>query len=451
MKLPQEYIDRMKELLKDEFEAFYKSYESDKLQGLRINTLKISVEDFLKISPFKLIEIPWCENGFYYEEGERPAKHPYYHAGLYYIQEPSAMAPVEILDVKSGNKVLDLCAAPGGKSIQICTKLKNEGVLVTNDINMNRVKAILKNVELFGIRNAIVTNETPKNLTRVFSNYFNRVLVDAPCSGEGMFRKDPSMIKNWKDDWTDTFAAIQREIMDCIGETLGSKGKMVYSTCTFAPEENEQMIHEFLNKNDEFNTIDALKNNGFSSGKPEWANNDQRVEACVRLWPHRLQGEGHFFALMEKGHTSEEKIVLNKEPEHIPLEDFHKFVGENLNISLEGRFRTYKENLYLVPKEVPSLKGLKVVRTGWLLGTYKKKRFEPSQALAMGITYKDAKRVVNFKGTDVEAIKYLKGETVNVSGEKGWTLVCVDHFPLGWAKQMGTALKNYYPASWRLL
>jgi len=330
MKLPQKYVDRMKALLKDEFEAFCESYECDKLQGLRINTLKISVEDFLKISPFKLIKVPWCENGFYYEEGERPAKHPYYHAGLYYIQEPSAMAPVEMLDVESGNKVLDLCAAPGGKSIQICTKLQNQGVLVTNDINMNRVKAILKNVELFGIRNAIVTNEMPKNLTKVFSNYFNRVLVDAPCSGEGMFRKDPSMIKNWKDDWTDTFAAIQREIMDCIGDTLGAKGKIVYSTCTFAPEENEQMIHEFLDKNNEFNTIDVPKNNGFASGKAEWANNDPRVEACVRLWPHKINGEGHFFALMEKDDTSEDKIILDEEPEHIPLDDFYKFVAVHI-------------------------------------------------------------------------------------------------------------------------
>ncbi|TCO75172.1 RsmF rRNA methyltransferase first C-terminal domain-containing protein [Marinisporobacter balticus] len=452
MYLPRKFLDKMKILLGDEFESFFKSYDQPKFQGLRVNTLKISVENFKKISPFNLKPIPWCKNGFYFEEGQRPAKDPYYHAGLYYIQEPSAMSAAEILDAKPFDKVLDLCAAPGGKSVQIAAGLKGEGILVTNDINMNRVKALIKNMELFGVKNAIVTNENPKKIQSYFQNYFDEILVDAPCSGEGMFRKDPSMVKSWEKNDESTYVPIQKEIMGCVDAMLKMGGKLIYSTCTFSPEENEKIIKEFIEHHPRFDLINIPKNNSFSKGMPTWVDGKESLTYCARLWPHKIEGEGHFLAYMQKdlkgyiNHPDFEKRSNLK-----PSDAFHNFVDENLNISLEGEFETYNNNLYLVPKGLPKLKGLKVLRSGWFLGTDKKNRFEPSQALAMGLNFKDVKRVLNFHRDDIEVYKYLKGETLNIGGEKGWTLVCVDHFPLGWAKQTGSMIKNYYPPAWRWL
>lgn len=449
MYLPEKFSNKMKQLLGDEFQPFLKSYENEKFQGLRVNTLKISIEEFKKISPFKLTPIPWCEDGFYFEEGERPAKHPYYHAGLYYIQEPSAMAPVEILNPTSHDQVLDLCAAPGGKSVQIAAKLKGEGVLITNDINMSRVKALIKNMELFGVRNAIVTNETPERIKKYFQNYFDKILVDAPCSGEGMFRKDPAMVKSWKKNDESYYAPIQKQILENTEGMLKNGGRLLYSTCTFSPEENEATIKNFLEDHEKFHIEDIPKNHGLSKGRQEWVHGEKELEGCARLWPHKLDGEGHFLALLGKDLGENISFEEEKKSKIKPSKEFYEFVKENLNIKIEGQFEIYSDNLYLVPKGLPQLKGLKVLRSGWLLGTFKKNRFEPSHAFAMGITFRDAKRIVNFNKEDMEVIKYLKGETLNIGGEKGWTLICVDHFPLGWAKQTGNMLKNYYPAAWR--
>ncbi|QZY53656.1 RsmF rRNA methyltransferase first C-terminal domain-containing protein [Crassaminicella profunda] len=450
MYLPEKFSNKMKQLLGNEFEAFLKSYEDEKFQGLRVNTLKISIEDFKKISPFKLRPIPWCKDGFYFEEGERPAKHPYYHAGLYYIQEPSAMAPVEILNPTPKDKVLDLCAAPGGKSVQISAKLRGQGLLITNDINMNRVKALIKNMELFGIKNAIVTNETPEKMKNYFKDYFHKILVDAPCSGEGMFRKDASMVKSWEKHDETYYAPIQQQILENIEGMLKKGGRLFYSTCTFSPEENEATIKNFIENHENFHIVEIPKNNGLSKGRHEWVHGEKDLEGCARLWPHKLEGEGHFLALLEKDSEGENISFDDEKKSKIkPSKEFYEFMKENLNIEIEGKFEVYSNNLYLVPKGLPELKGLKVLRSGWFLGTFKKNRFEPSHALAMGLTFKDAKRIMNFHREDMEVKKYLKGETLNIGGEKGWTLVCVDHFPLGWAKQTGNMLKNCYPSAWR--
>ncbi|QXM05606.1 RsmF rRNA methyltransferase first C-terminal domain-containing protein [Crassaminicella indica] len=450
MYLPEKFIHKMQMLLGSEFQLFLDSYDDERFQGLRVNTLKISVEDFKKISPFKLRQIPWCKNGFYFEEGQRPAKHPYYHAGLYYIQEPSAMAPVEILNPTPKDYVLDLCAAPGGKSVQIATKLMGEGVLVTNDINMNRVKALIKNIELFGVKNAVVTNERPEKIRKYFLSYFDKILVDAPCSGEGMFRKDSSMVKSWEKHDETYYAPIQKQILGNTDDMLKEGGRLLYSTCTFSPEENECIIKNFIDNHENFRIVDIPKNNGLSKGMPKWANGEENLERCARLWPHKIEGEGHFLALLEKDLEEKDNVVNFEKNSEVKLhKEFCEFVKENLNILLEGKFEIYSNNLYLAPKGLPILKGLKILRTGWFLGTFKKNRFEPSHALAMGLTFKDAKRTVNFHRDDPNVIKYLKGETLNISGEKGWTLICVDGFPLGWAKQTGNMLKNYYPPAWR--
>lgn len=303
VQLPSIFAERMKSLLGDEFEQFMKSYEQSPHAGLRVNTLKISLEQFKEIAPFDMRPIPWCGTGFYVPHGVKPGLHPYYHAGLYYIQEPSAMAPVELLNVKPGERVLDLCAAPGGKTTQIAAKLQGKGVLVTNDIHAERTKALAKNVELYGVRNAVVLNESPERIASAFPHYFDKVLIDAPCSGEGMFRKDEDMVKSWENHSVEKCVLMQRDILETAAKLLAPGGTIVYSTCTFAPEENEAMIAEFLNINPDFVVNDIPESAGFAPGRPEWVRQmlpetAQKTESVLdqtrgtaRLWPHLLEGK----------------------------------------------------------------------------------------------------------------------------------------------------------------
>ncbi|MEW9698546.1 RsmB/NOP family class I SAM-dependent RNA methyltransferase [Paenibacillus sp. SI8] len=309
-KLPAAFTEKMSDLLgSDEFQLFMDSYDQPRVFGLRVNTAKIGVSEFVEKSPFAVSPVSWASEGFYYEEGERPGKHPYYHAGLYYIQEPSAMAPVELLQVQPGERVLDLCAAPGGKSTQIAAKLQGEGVLVVNDNHSDRVKALVKNLELFGVRNAVVLNEKPERMLNVFQNYFHKILIDAPCSGEGMFRKEEDMMSQWQRHSVTECSIMQRELLGQAAQMLAPGGLMVYSTCTFSPEENEAQIAEFLDKHPAFEVVTI---EGFEPGRPAWvrapwcaeaAYSDRALSAVggtARLWPHRLKGEGHFAALLRK-------------------------------------------------------------------------------------------------------------------------------------------------------
>lgn len=270
MNIPEAFAARMKSLLsEEEYRAFIASYMEPRRQGLRVNRLKLSPDTLLARVDWPLSPVPWTEDGFYYPENLRPAKHPYYHAGLYYIQEPSAMSPASVLDVHPGERVLDLCAAPGGKTTQLAASLQGEGILVTNDNNPNRVKALVKNVELYGIRNAVVTNETPDKLAVVFPEYFDKILVDAPCSGEGMFRKEPDMMKSWSETAIEACCGMQRSILMDAARMLRPGGRLLYSTCTFAPEENEQMIAEFLDRHPDFSVVPVYMHEGWEKGRPD--------------------------------------------------------------------------------------------------------------------------------------------------------------------------------------
>lgn len=305
MKLPPEFSYKMKLLLKPtEFEEFIKSYEHPRYYGLRVNTVEISVEDFLKITPFKLEPIPWTADGFYYPEGENPGRHPYYYAGLYYIQEPSAMLPGAVMAARPGEYVLDLCAAPGGKTVQMAAGMKGEGLLVANDINSDRVKALVKNIELCGIRNAVVTNETPDRLAARWPGFFDRILVDAPCSGEGMFRKDEEAARSWGSFKCDRCAGMQWDILQHVDRLLKPGGYLVYSTCTFSPEEDEQMICRFMDEFHGYEIIDIPKTGGIEDGRPEWCGGKTALTRAARLWPHKLKGEGHFVAMLRKAGTA---------------------------------------------------------------------------------------------------------------------------------------------------
>lgn len=455
MKLPPEFLKKMEALLgRNEYEEFLETYGRPRHYGLRVNTLKVSVERFLEVSPFELERIPWTTDGFYYPGDESPGRHPYYHAGLYYIQEPSAMLPGQILAALPGERVLDLCAAPGGKTVQLAAAMKGRGLLVANDVNADRVRALVKNIELCGVRNAIVLNEAPERLAARFEGWFDRILVDAPCSGEGMFRKDEDAARSWESFKCEVCSGMQRSILESAGRLLKPGGTLVYSTCTFSPEEDEAMVSHFLNNHGDYQIADIEKTAGMEGGRPEWSDGNPKLAGTVRLWPHRVRGEGHFAAMLTKGGTPQEEAAGKTDPgdKHacgILPEAYLHFVEQNLN-SLPGGFYFQRgKNLYLLPEAPPNLDGLKVSKFGWFIGELEGERFAPSHSLAAALKKEDFRMTADFAPDSRELQSYLKGETLLVEGEKGLTGICVGGYTLGWAKQTGDMLKNLYPKGWR--
>jgi NOL1/NOP2/sun family putative RNA methylase len=444
----------MKVLLgEEEYQEYLKSFEQKNVRGLRVNTLKISPEEFEKISPFSLKKIPWTENGYYYEDDVQPAKHPYYYAGLYYIQEPSAMTPAQLLPVEAGDCVLDVCAAPGGKSTELAAKLKGKGVLVSNDISNSRAKALLKNIELMGVKNAYVVSEIPEKLVAKFAGYFDKILIDAPCSGEGMFRKEPSMVKSWEEHGVEFFEKLQKGIIDSAVKMLKPGGKILYSTCTFSPEEDEGSMKYLLSKNEDF-TIERPQKvwHEFAPGHPEWVDGPEELKDCIRLWPHKLQGEGHFISLLSKqGEEGRKANFLGKKKFVMPEEAAEFFSHVTMELPLENCVQV-KEKLFCLPDADIDMKGYRVLRSGLYLGDLKKNRFEPSQSLAMALKIEEYDQTVNFSSDDINVRKYLKGETLEFSDNDatGLFLICVDGFPLGWAKANKGKLKNKYHSGWRM-
>lgn len=464
--LPYDFTDRMKQMLKDEYEEFLTSYDLPKYQSLRMNPLKAEKNTFLEQVPFSLEQIPWAENGFYYTSEDTPGKHPYHDAGVYYIQEPSAMAPVQYLEAAPGEKILDLCAAPGGKSTQIAAGMKGEGLLICNEIHPARAKILSENIERMGIVNALVTNETPQHLSEIFESYFDRILVDAPCSGEGMFRKNEDACSEWSLENVELCAARQDEILDCAASMLRAGGRLVYSTCTFAPAENEGSICRFLERHPEFRIAAVPLYEGMSYGKSEWcieaagktaADEAMKaaIEKTIRLWPHRLRGEGHYLAVLEKqgsvleGYEGYCRTGLEKGISEKECKEYFAFAKENLKTNLTGNLLKFGEQLYLMPDKMPGLKGMKVLRAGLHLGTIKKNRFEPSHALALALRAEEASHVWNLASDGFEVKAYLNGQTLNVDGEKGWYLITADGYSIGWGKLSGSIMKNHYPKGLR--
>ena len=503
--LPEEFEIKMKKLLGAGYEEFLASYNHPRNFGLRVNVDKISPKEFEKIAPFHLTKIPWTENGYYYEEQDMPARHPFYYAGMYYLQEPSAMTPASRLVSQPGDKVLDLCAAPGGKATELGARLHGKGVLVANDISASRAKALLKNIEVFGIRNSFVVNEVPAKLAENFPEFFDKILVDAPCSGEGMFRKDPAVAKVWDGNKPFECAKQQKEIITRAAQMLAPGGDMLYSTCTFSPEENEQVIQFLLDSRDDMEIREIQPYEGFAPGRPEVAYEGWDGECtdpvrrkmgtpdlkkCVRIWPHKMAGEGHFLALLHKKAPGEEvakeqncEKVLASTAEHSAISDI-KGIGKPetkalteffADVSMEMNWKQVevrKGQVYLVPEALGTRKGLVFLRNGLYLGEIRKDRFEPSQSFAMALKKEEYTAVVDLDYSDVRVEKYLRGETLEVDDivehnlqeaekmsdtksmkkrlEKGWQLVCVNGYPLGWGKLVNGTLKNKYHAGWRM-
>lgn len=453
--LPEAFQIRMKQTLGAEYDTFLKSYETGRYQGLRVNELKISREAFEKLQEgtFHLEPVPWCSNGFYYPEEERPGRHVWHEAGAYYIQEPSAMSAAELLQASPGEKILDLCAAPGGKSSQIASAMKGEGILVVNEIHPARARILSQNMERMGVRNILVLNETPEHLARHFAGFFDRILCDAPCSGEGMFRKDEEAVRQWSPEHVAMCAERQLSILLEAEKMLKPSGRLVYSTCTFAEEENEGVIARFQEACPWMEADQSVNCPHFMPGK---------LPGTWRLWPHHLHGEGHGVAVLKKagwGSSLEEEAYSAKkdrfaEEKTVPweeqkkLKEFHIWEKETLSSPLRGNYLFFGQQLYRVPEFCPPLKGLKVLRPGLQMGEQKGKVFKPAHAFAMALHPDEVRQVI--RGSHDEIIRYLRGETLNCGKEKGWVLVCVDGLSAGWGKAGNQMMKNHYPKGLRI-
>lgn len=432
--LPKAFKESMKELLKDEYDEFEKTYDEDKNVGLRHNPLKASREHFLCTVPFSLEPVSFAKEGFYYDLNERPGKHFLHEAGAYYIQEPSAMSAVEILDPCPGDKILDLCAAPGGKSTQIAGRLMGSGLLVSNEIVRERAKILSSNIERMGVSNALVISESPDALPAHFPSFFDKILVDAPCSGEGMFKKEEHALSEWSPENVMMCHNRQLMILNEASKMLKSGGVLTYSTCTFNSIENEGTVSDFL------------------SSHPEFA-----LEKTERFWPHLVRGEGHFVARFKKaGEAFDHKEVTLDRSSNNLKKEIAAFLTDEIGISKDcvdslltnRKIETFGENIYLLPEGISSLKGLKVERPGLHLAMSKKNRFEPAHALALSLDMKDVGRFIEI--SDAEAEKYISGETLPCDPDlRGWVLVTARGFSLGFGKASSGMIKNHYPKGLR--
>jgi NOL1/NOP2/sun family putative RNA methylase len=427
--LPEAFLERMKEQLGEEYQAFLDSLERPRAVALRYNPLKGDAPAM----DFAGDHVPWEPMGCYYDPEARPGLHPYHEAGVYYLQEASAMAPVALLDPQPGERVLDLCAAPGGKTTQIAGRMRGEGFLLCNEINPKRAKILSRNIERMGVANALVTNEHPERLADRFPGFFDRVLVDAPCSGEGMFRKEEAAVTDWSQETVEMCARRQAEILHSAAAMVCPGGRLVYSTCTFAPEEDEGAVVAFLEAHPEFEPeiLEApwfvpVENGGH------------------RLWPHKLLGEGHFAAVLRKN-GGEEGDIVPCPGEKLPKE-WVSFAKE-LKIDLPaGKAVSFGQNLFWAPEDLPDMKRLKVMRPGLELGEVKKGRFEPAHALALWLN--TCANTVSFDAEGPEIREYMHGNVLSGT-VKGWCLIKAGNYSLGWAKGDGNQLKNHYPKGLR--
>lgn len=482
MKLPEAFTSRMHTFFEEkgrlsEEADFFASYEKDPVHGIRWNRLKITPETYdvyMKKMDLPSESVAWCDGGFYTPDISL-GKDPYYHSGAYYIQEPSAMLPASVLGTRPGEFVLDMCAAPGGKATRIAEDLKGQGLLVANEINAERSRALLRNLERCGAGNVVILNEDPKNMVKTFRSFFDRIIIDAPCSGEGMFRRDPFAPKSWEKFGPSSCVPIQTNILEYAHEMLLPGGSIVYSTCTFGEAENEDRIHEFLSRHPEYEIIPHRDLPGVSHDD----------EGMMRIWPHKTKGEGHFCVHLRKapdpdassdpsndirkteGNKGSSQFVFTKS-----RECFCDFISglltedaaERYLADVSKSFVLHKDKVHMIPVSEKLFSGLKVVKMGDFPGeikeTAKGRTFIPSQALALELTREMIRpsRFLSLSRDDERLLRYLRCETIMLSEEETGSLdegesivVAVEDFPLGFAKATGGVLKNMYPKAWRLM
>lgn len=436
-KLPQDFLTRMKEMLGNEYDDFVAALDKETpYVGMRINPLKVKSKETVLSETGELEQVLWCKNGYYTDKKTISGKHPYHVGGLVYFQEPSAMLTVESLPIKKGDFVLDLCAAPGGKATQAAEKLGGTGLLVANEIIPKRASILAENIQRMGIKNAVVTNESPEKLSEKYTDFFDKIIVDAPCSGEGMFKKEPQAVTEWS--WGHTISCGQRQknILNSAFKMLKGDGYLVYSTCTFAPCENEEVVLWVLENYPDVELVPIDADN-VSDGNALWANSKRDFSGTKRIFPHKSNGEGHFTALFHKisGNSATCLGTYKNEAE----KTFRDFEKTALNSHFEGFFVTFGDKIYLMPYNL-DIDKIKTVLPGLFLGTLKKGRFEPSHALCLALSKDDFKSTIEVS----DCSKFFAGETISCD-KKGWTAVLYNGYPVGWGKASDGVLKNHFP------
>lgn len=433
MKLPDKFIEKYRNLLGQEADDFFATFDEEVVSGFRVNPLKNAQQKFDSPIP----NTPW---GHYGKVSGKSAEHV---SGLVYSQEPAAQMVAQVASPKENMRVLDLAAAPGGKSTHLLSYMNNTGVLVSNEISSKRSKILVENIERFGARNVVVTNESSDKLAKVFKEYFDLIVFDGPCSGEGMFRKDPQATQYWHEGYPEECASLQKEILEEAMKMLAPGGTLVYSTCTWSPEENEGVVKWLLSTYDNLELVPIEKVNGMAEGI--------EMPEVARMYPHRFKGEGQFVAKLrdtrEFSHSKVKPVKSNLTKDQLTL--WQDFAKKHIKVELKGLLQTFGDNLYLLPEGLPDLKKLKIARNGLHLGTFKKNRFEPSFALGLALSPKE---VVQSVEIDIEQFKvYVTGNVINLTEQlkNGWYLISVNGNGIGFAKITGNILKNYFPKGLR--
>lgn len=435
----EQFDARMKSLLKDEYDDFKKALLEKPVKGLYLNRNKKNVERVLEEQYIE--HHPIVENGYLYDENYHPGRSAYFLAGLYYIQEPSAMLVADALPIEPDDFVLDMCAAPGGKSCEIASRLTGEGVLIANDIEASRARILSENIERFGLDNTIVTNVDPMRFIKQFQEAFDKIVLDAPCSGEGMFRKLEQAVDTWSEDKVLECAHIQKNLLKGAYDMLKQGGMVIYSTCTYSYEENEAMVHYAVDELG-FELLPLSKSHGLCPGVD--------LDEVVRCYPHHYRGEGHFIALLRKPGNSPRKVVRPMKPQvsQADLKVLKAFYQETLNKKVPAYIIENNGHLYAIKKNFPELKGIRVLRNGLYLGEVRKNRFIPSYSLALTLTKEDVKRSYDYSCDSEEIKKYIHGETLEGTGNKGFGVIFVDGYPLSFYKE-SNQVKNLFPKGLR--
>ena len=447
--IPSEFEKRMKELLGKDYAEYENAIGEKAVRSFRINTNKISEEKFLEMNPFGGEKISFAD-GAYYFDYDGIGNHPYHHAGMIYVQEPAAMAAVACVDIKPDWNILDLCAAPGGKSTQAA--LKNpDGIIVSNEIIPSRCKILTGNIERMGLKNAVTTCTDAERLSDLFGEEFELVIVDAPCSGEGMFRKDDTAVNEWSEANVWRCSQRQKEILSHINKVVKADGFLLYSTCTFSLEENEKIIDGFLEEHGEFELVRV--NEAVEKVTADGINFDgcktENINYCRRFYPHISKGEGQFIALLHKKYGNEAEAKRESALKEIPKKE-QKIVFDFLDDVLinynKKSVKKHKENIVVFNSDFCVPNGV-AFSCGVTVGSVQKNYVKPHHQFfsAMG---NDFKRKINLSAEQAE--KYLRGNSIECNCENGWAVVMIDGCTVGGVKVVNGVAKNHYPKGLRL-
>jgi NOL1/NOP2/sun family putative RNA methylase len=456
--LPPRFLERMAAFLGDEYREFAAHLAQSARLGLRVNTLKLDPAHLFELLGLTLEPLPWCPEGFPLPPYVHLGRHPFNAAGLFYLQEPSAMAAVPLLDPQPGERILDLCGAPGGKATHIAARMQSQGLLWANEIHVSRARILMGNLERWGVRNAVVSAEPPDRLAGYLPGFFDRVLVDAPCSGEGLFRRDPNAAREWSPAAVQGCARRQARILEDAARLVRPGGILVYATCTFAPEENEGVIGRFLAGHPDYALEDAPPLFGSDPGRPDWVHDlpqsvATQLSRTQRFWPHRALGEGHFLARLRRQEGAPPRPLPHWQPPQPLIADrqlVQRFLKDYLpGVNLPSALTLLGEGLYAPPQDMPDPGSLRLMRPGWSLGLLRRRHFIPSHALAIAAPGTAAAERLDLDPEDTAITAYLRGETLTRKGPEGWLLVTVSGFPMGWGKRVGRTVKNHLPKRMR--